>query len=401
MPSVTLQQPQLKKKASFRDRLKAWPKPVQSPETITEEPKPRFVYEPKHAAADFSRLAVSPMSPTRQQQQQQQMEPRRQSRPTMQTLAEDDAHYSSRTSSSHQQRPGEEPPPSGDDDLAARRHSKNSGAAKKRHSYTLAADNPFQASQAAVHVPVNSRPVAWALGEQQPSREKQNEEKPTELPPPLTDYELFLARAEAADRERREQAFRALSQRAVAAGLHHHHPGSSGSSSPRVKPDPHRQYYVSTATATATASSSATDAAVADSPHYRPTNHRRAISQDKNSGSRYALNGVGEEKPPAFRKGHHAQRASWAPSYTTGGSEAEQLLERRKKAAPVAYGNDVVEEKNAFGHHGEGQQQQHQRQQRQQQAKTQTLRRQGSFTQRIAEYIRPPKQVRPVGTLVE
>lgn len=403
MPSAAPQPPQLKKKASFRDRLKAWPKPIQTSETITEEPKPRFVYEPKHAAADFSRLAVSPMSPTRQQ-----TEPGRLSRPAQPT-AEADAPYEPQTSGPQPSRQGSQ---RGD---SARRHSKSGTT---RYSYTLVED-PFQASQTAAHVPVNSRPVTWTPGEpsyedeptspQQQQQQQQWEREPEQpATAPLSDYERFIARAEAQDRERREQAFRALTQR----------PAGLASGPPKVRPDPHRQYYTSTTTAAA-AVAAAAPAAVptsADGPHHIPHRYRH---HRNNSGSQlYVLGGgsagagAGEQKPPPFRKGHVAQRASWAPSYTTGGSEAERAVEGGRKASvprqqaaavpvsvSVPVGLGVQERGGRAG--GDGGYKTQNQTPKQQQQQSRTLRRQGSFTQRIADYIRPPKQVRPIGKLVE
>ncbi|KAK3688847.1 hypothetical protein B0T22DRAFT_535929 [Podospora appendiculata] len=56
--------PQLKKKSSIRDRMRVWKKPTPTLAPV-EETKTLFVYQPKHAASDFSRLVISPAAPRR------------------------------------------------------------------------------------------------------------------------------------------------------------------------------------------------------------------------------------------------------------------------------------------------------------------------------------------------
>ncbi|KAK4238739.1 hypothetical protein C8A03DRAFT_33199 [Achaetomium macrosporum] len=353
MPSTT-PQPQLKKKASFRDRLKAWQKPAEHLQIVSDESKPRFVYEPKHAAADFSRLAVSPVSPTR---------PR--FAPPMQPLREDGVPTFHRPSQPGQRNCDDDARPR-QDEKPTRRLSRHSS---RHHSYTVAED-PFQASNTAVHVPVNSRPVAWTPAVQSVEQRKQDQ-APSQ---PLSDYELFIARAEAEDRERRERILRSISQR------------SAAYSADRVKPDPHRQF--------ATVGSSSA--------------RRSDSSQQRNSGSGYVLgSGNGGEQKQQAGKGH-GWRSSWTSSYATGGSSPERALEKEEarhvppsqaqpqqrrtpesgplQQPPVVYG---VDEK--FGQEREYQPQ-----------PPRPLRRQASLTKRIVDYIRPPKTAaRPVETLVE
>jgi hypothetical protein len=367
MPSATPQtQPQLKKKASFRERLKAWQKPPQPLELVAEESKPRFVYEPRHAAADFSRLAVSPLSPSRQ----------RLASP-MQRLADDDATFVRRTSQSRSRHGDENRVKSPRDEQSDKGHSR-SGA--NRHSYTLVED-PFHDSNAAAHVPIQNQPVTWSLGAQPATLKEEQPPRPSAAQP-LSDYELFIARAEAEERARHEQVLRSISQR------------SAAYSAGRVKPDPHRQF------ATTAGSSSAERS-------HRPTRH--------DSGSRRYVPGSGREEqpPPPPQKpspeqqqqqqrqgghqrrgggGGHARQSSWAPSYTTtGGSAAERVLEGSKSPAS----------------HPQPQPQQQQRQPPPPEigiVPPRTLRRQASLTQRIAQYIRPPKESRvkgPVEALVE
>ncbi|KAK3306361.1 uncharacterized protein B0T15DRAFT_138235 [Chaetomium strumarium] len=358
MPSAT-PQPQLKKKASLRDRLRAWQKPGEALETVTDEPKQRFIYEPKHAAADFSRLAVSPVSPVR---------PR--FAPPMQPLCEDGVPMFHQAGQRNRDDDGRPPK----DDKPTRRLSRH--GSQHHHSYAVAED-PFQASNTAVHVPVNSRPVAWTPTAQSVEQRTQDP-APSQ---PLSDYELFIARAEAEDRERRERILRSISQR------------SAAYSASRVKPDPHRQF--------ASAGSSS-------------AGRTRDTSQQRNSGSRYVLgssgNGGEQNKQQEQAGKGHGWRPSWASSTATGGSGPERGLEKEEarhvrpppraraqqrrpkpesgpvQQPPVVYG---VDEK--FDQAREYQPQQ-----------TRTLRRQASLTKRIVDYIRPPKTaVRPVETVVE
>lgn len=57
-------QPQLKHRTSLRDKLRVWPKPVSILDTLpdNEKERPHHIYRPKHAAADFSRLTITPPS---------------------------------------------------------------------------------------------------------------------------------------------------------------------------------------------------------------------------------------------------------------------------------------------------------------------------------------------------
>jgi hypothetical protein len=357
MPSAT-PQPQLKKKASFRERLKAWQKPPPQPlELVAEESKPRFVYEPRHAAADFSRLAVSPLSPSRQ----------RLASP-MQGLAENDAAFVPRTSQSRPRHGDESRVRLPRDEQTEKRHSR-SGA--NRHSYTLVED-PFQNPNAAAHIPVHHQPVVWSLGAHSSTP---REEEPAAPPAaqPLSDYELFIARAEAEERERREQVLRSISQR------------SAAYSASRVKPDPHRQFAT---------------------PVGSPPAERSHRPQRHDSGSRYILGGSGREQQPPTpplhkhapeqqrREGRqgggagHARQSSWAPSYATSGSATRSPVSPPQAQVPP--GNSVQEDPGGRAREYQPQ-------------PPRTLRRQASLTQRIAQYIRPPKEsrMRAAETLVE
>ncbi|KAG7288298.1 hypothetical protein NEMBOFW57_007829 [Staphylotrichum longicolle] len=360
MPSVTPQQPQLQRKASLRDRLKAWQKPPRPLEILTEEAKPRFVYEPKHAATDFSRLAVSPLSPSAQRLP-----------PAMQALADDNKPAARRVS--QRRRPREEEP--------TNRHS----TPRPEHDSAMPVEDPFQDPGATEHAPGDSGTTASSPGLQ--SAAEREEESSSASPQQPSDFELFIARAEAEERERRAQVLRTISQRseAYAAG--------------RVKPDPHRQFAVGSPLA----------------------ERSDSWAQQRHSGSRYVLasSSRDEQQPQRHerrqegpgRRGH-ARQSSWAPSYATGSSAAEKILERIKSPAlkpqpkpqiqaaappkrtsgtpppvqPIIYGVDK-DFKGGRDYQPEA---------------PRALRRRASVTQRLVEYIRPTKTaVQHVETVVE
>lgn len=361
MPSAT-PQPQLKKKASFRDRLKAWQKPPQPLEIVTEE-KPRFVYEPTHAAADFSRLAVSPLSPTK---------PRLPLSATH-TPPENNVSAAAAKESSGPRHEGERR-----DDGPARRHSRPS---VNRHSYTLVED-PFQASNAAAHVPVSSRPVAWSPGEQAASTGREAPPPPSPSQP-LSDFELFLARAEAEDRERREQVLRSISQRSAAYAAN------------RVRPDPHRQFAaVAPLAAEKTAKGPAEKA---EKPAQRNSKTRYALAPRATTEAQQQQQPQREAQRRDSGRKSHGRQSSWAASYTTGSSVGEKgpaFLPPKREARPLPESPKPVR--------ADGAGQDTDRAREYQPQPPRTLRRQASFTQRLVQYIRPPKTTaRPIETLVE
>ncbi|KAL2128992.1 hypothetical protein VTI74DRAFT_8380 [Chaetomium olivicolor] len=352
------QQPQLQKKTSIRDRLKVrgWQKPPQPLEIPIEE-KPRFVYEPKHAAADFSRLAVSPLSPTRHHL-------------PLSPPAEDTA--AARHNSQRRQRHSYEPRASHDEDPASARHHRHS----TRHSYTPIND-PFQAAAAAAHVPINARPVAWAPGVEPAARkeaqqeQQQQQQQQQQQGQQMSDYELFIARAEAEDRARREQARRIISQRSAAAF-----------DAARVRPDPHRQF------AAAAGSGGGGGRSSADSSD---------DTQKRNSG-RYVLRGGDQQQQQQqqrrewSRKHGHVRGAGWVAGDETRANE--RLLQQQPRAQPrrmpepqpIVLGVD--DEFNRAGGRNQTQ-------------PARMLRRQASLTQRIVQYIRPPKAGVTIETLAE
>ncbi|KAK4245888.1 hypothetical protein C7999DRAFT_42641 [Corynascus novoguineensis] len=353
MPSATITtpQPQLKKKTSFRDRLKAWQKPPQPLQVVAEESKPRFAYKPTHAAADFSRLAVSPLSP-----------PRHQFPPDHRRSRQGDDGWEE----------GKE---------GSRRRRSRSGT---NHHPCVALDETFQAANATAHVPVPTQPVALdANAETQRNRGA----APSQ---PLSDYELFIARAEAEDREWRGHILRNISHR------------SAAYTADRVKPDPHRQF-------AAAGASSAGRSPEVNSDKLPP--HKDNNIQEHAMGSGNAST----QSPPRWELRQsgsrgHARQPSWARSSTSTNITAAEKSPDKKKSSrssnqalvqqqqqqqarpsessrPTVYGAGV----------GPNPSREHQAA-----SSPRTLRRQTSITQRIAKYIRPPKPVeRGVETLVE
>ncbi|KAL2255937.1 hypothetical protein VTK26DRAFT_2454 [Humicola hyalothermophila] len=355
MPSAT-PQPPLKKKTSFRDRLKAWQRAPPDSDTAADETagQPRFVYEPRHAAADFERLAVPPLSPAAR--------PRH--RP-MQTLTEEHtALPPDRTQPRTSERGHTIPGLCEEDSTGRYSRSFGVGGTRKRHSYT-AVENPPKASQATAHGPGSTWPMTYAPGAQPRTATVgtgTEDSKPASTSPtaPLSDYELFIARAEAEDRAYREQILQSISH-----------------NSPGVKPDPHRQY--ASAAATRSYSADMSDRSRRNSDRYVLSGGDQHLQQQQDRE---------ENRTDSTRRIGHTRHASWSPRDTADGKAVEWEKspvprQRRNQTAyqPITYSADRTPH---FGPQP-----------------SRTLRKQASFTQRIAEYIRPPKIARPVETLIE
>ncbi|KAK3934640.1 hypothetical protein QBC46DRAFT_324795 [Diplogelasinospora grovesii] len=211
-----------------------------------------------------------------------------------------------------------------------------------------------------------------------PADEDASPSQPRKQPEQLSDYELFLARAEAEDRTHREQIWRNISQRSAAVT------GTPALPSNYVKPNPHLQY-----ASAPTESSTGTTALAGRTSAGGSKSSRGGGSQpqsQRNSGQ-YALGGSEEhhQQQQYGRSRGHVKRANWTPSYAAGGADAEKALEKQR-AQPVTAMDEKVsatfEAANATTRLGEYQPQQ-----------PRTLRRQTSITQRIAEYIRPSREV--------
>ncbi|KAK3988267.1 hypothetical protein QBC44DRAFT_329764 [Cladorrhinum sp. PSN332] len=372
--------PTLKKKASFRDRIKSWQKPPSTPLQVLEvieepeqqQPEPaRFVYQPKHAASDFSRTAVPHGRHGVQLPGWRPSAPRELEAVNEGVPALRNGHPQSRRRTESRPTAGSNIP--AHYDAAGRRPSQSSHAqsATSSHRYsTTYGENPFLASSAAAHIPVNPYPVSWNLGtgtqasERHPAmRHDQNQDQmpqqqlpvvvapPRRRSEPQTDFQRFMAEAEAKERaraERDERIKRSFSQRSHQVALN------------RVPPNPHVQYASATSGSSSADVSAATTAVAAS----RNSSRGRAADAQRSSGHFVA---VEERVPQSQQQGHrrtHTRNSSWTASYTTGASE-------EKKAGAITQVYRVDEKP---------------------QAEQKGLKRQVSISQRIADYIRPPKQ---------
>ncbi|KAK3361279.1 hypothetical protein B0T24DRAFT_118944 [Lasiosphaeria ovina] len=387
--------PGLKKRASFRDRIRSWQKiPSGSLSPSPEESKSQFVYTPRHAAADFERLVVSPTSspprrtlsearsaiPSPENNADVLVRPRR-SPPLLQTLEETEVGAPAlRTQSRSKRREKESPKAAPRAELRAGKNAsppRHSRSRPSRDSYTIAehawealqVQSPMQqAAAAARRLPRAPSPEPHVLDTRTSTTAAagvvgyEPEPHPDTDAAPSSDYESFLARAQAEDRAHREQILRSISQRSAV-----------------LKPSPHLQY----ASARSSADISAGSTAVAGQT---PPGGESRSKSSRGGGSRrdsghFALGGGDEQQP--FRRGH-AKRASWAPSFDASGYEAEKALEKKGTSTRQAQPPIVMGVDDAFQRPGSrmGESQQPAR----------TLRRQGSITQRIAEYIRPARE---------
>ncbi|KAL1836131.1 hypothetical protein VTJ49DRAFT_5542 [Mycothermus thermophilus] len=208
------QQPQLviKKKSSFRDRLKSWQKPPPTLELVAEEePKPRFVYQPTHAAADFESQMMSPLFSPRQHQQQRGRTP---------------PHHSPLEANSPSSASASLTPP---DTCQSQNQS---------HLCNPFADNAQEAIS-----PRQPHPAAEETDPNTTSlspRTKPHDDEPPVSPTtsqPLSDYDLFIARAEAEELQDRIRRERLLRGSFASSSQTSSHGGA------RVRPDPHRQFF--------------------------------------------------------------------------------------------------------------------------------------------------------------
>lgn len=308
-------QPQLKRRATLRDKLRVWPKPVSILDTLPddEEERPYHVYQPKHAAADFSQLTITPPTSLH-----------RECRPCI-TGPETSQISCSRTRRVYRR-------PESSNPLAEMRFR---GRRRDIESNTPLPQNHSELS----HLP------------RQPPQT-------VARPVPLTDYELFLAQAELEERAHQD-LLRAMEPQ-LDDNLHD-----------LVRPDPHQQFASVSPT-----SLSAGSTAVAGTSRTATGNKSRA------------------------------SRTSWAPSYATGGTLSGMIASQKHEGRPSAHPRDVSEK---YRSHQD--QKSHIAVPKQstgpryrsgttrglsddghiQQSRAPTLKRQASFAQKIAEYIRPPR----------
>lgn len=397
-------QPRLKKKASIRDRLKSWQKPTQSTTFATktspspsEQPK-RFVYQPKHAAADFSRIVISTPAPapaSRRNAKQsfdedstlspslERVDARhalpvsedvadlvksQRASPPLQTLLENEIVADDQAQTRHGEQ-GDDSTSNGAQGVALQRS--RSGA---RRPYKMAED-PRMAAQAAAHVPIRTLPVrSMSAKNRQPTPHQPDdmaeplieEQESSAAKEPLSDFAVFLARAEADDRAHREQILRSFS----------HH--SAFQSPNYVRPNPHRQFAKVGGGDLSGTTVAPGLVSAGGSRSSRGGSHR--------TSGQYALSGSEDQYQPRAR---HKRHSSWTPSF---GADSDKIEISPEKGGSSTWGPpqgstprsprplSPQPQKVMYSVNGSFKQAEQPR----------TLRRQASITQRIAEYIKPP-----------
>ncbi|KAM7184166.1 hypothetical protein V8F33_013139 [Rhypophila sp. PSN 637] len=359
-----LAQPRLRKKASFRDRLKSWQKPGQATVTKTaapfnEQPK-RFVYQPQHAAADFSRMAISPTAA-----------------PAPRKYAKLSFDEDSTLSPSVEQ--------------VDARHAIPRSRSGARRSYKMVED-PWMASQAAAHVPIGTL-AARSLSTRNRTREpplqpdamdapliEKQEKSPAEKEA-LSDFERFLAQAEAEDRAQREQILRSFS-----------HHSTFQSSSAKVKPNPHRQFV--------TVGGGNMSGTTAGPGLVSTGGSRSSRGGSQRTSGQYALSAGREEQP--FRPGHRKQ-TSWTPSFGAGSDNIEKAVERTRGSQDTGGSSNWGPPPMLASRSRRPQPPQPQTvvysvdESFNQPEPVRTLRRKVSITQRIADYIKPEREAPAAG----
>ncbi|KAH8882955.1 hypothetical protein GQ53DRAFT_753257 [Thozetella sp. PMI_491] len=353
-------QQSLRKKASFRERLSIRLRPSTAQLSPTpppqEEKRPRSAYVPTHAASDFSRLTVSARRPPRRSYDEARtlaerpgsvspvaaasvedqdvdfyVKPKRMS-PPLQTLMENESTLAD--GSSRRESDG------GTDDRPQSHRQQERSKRGHHASYKLVAD-PWEPSE----VPSPPRRVNAILQ----ATEQEDESIGLLVPPtnpfadapkersasdagPRTDFEVFIARAEAEDHARREQVMRNRSQR------------SSAVPPAYTRPSPHHQF------------ASATSGGNAVPP------------------ASLSISGSGRQRREGHRDSAYdaAKRASWNPSFAPNDDVAS--LARR---SPPPRGSDSLEKSRVRAL---------------QDQQPRSLRRQSSIAQRISDYVRPARE---------
>ncbi|KAJ9158138.1 hypothetical protein NKR19_g3612 [Coniochaeta hoffmannii] len=408
-PAVHHQQPAplLRKKASIRDRFRSLAResPSPSPTPIPQPEKKRAVYVPKHAAADFSRLALSPRPVSRQQQRFSFSydEPR----DSLQEASEEAIPIAAEPSE------GETHSPPGprhhaqrgletlDENAPARVRGRKGEPIPETDAVQPGSGNPRQQRQGQAAVTDFGAPSAhptYCLPAQVPEDDQAEEAQGKERQQP-SDYELFLARAEERERAHRERLLRTLSQRQY----------------PRPEPPepgpPHQPQPRNSATYTADS------AVVADASNNNNNNNNNNNPLRKGWEGRVSSgldSGIGSKsssqqtKPlpqqqqqpdehattavrgsSTWERGHR-KRGSWTPSFGAGGRDGERRLERDADVLPEeeAYqgggggaGAYTTSRGNAASY-GDGV---HAGQQ------PRTLKRQTSIKQKLGAYIKPAR----------
>lgn len=366
-------EPVVKKKASFIERLKLRTKRSVDTTLSTEElmPKSRVAYKPQHAASDFSKVTVSPHIPPRgssaaiKSRSKTARSKRQDTVPTMALQAKPDelqpekqkresrpapAHKSSRSVEGRSQA-YQLPPQTSHSNPEARRcpqamqeqPQQSAGAAEDLLIDVAPMKPPLRPDEATgtviTETPVKQDPPAQSVEIAPlipPSDPPSGRDQPS-------DFEIFMAQAEATDRAQRKLAWKALQQRSVSA--------------PIVRPNPHRQYVNNTAP-------------VDVSGHAGDGSRAYQISQ-RDSG-KSALELIEEtRKAQARLKALHANGGQASPSIEKRKEQVVVVTAVDDKARPVG---PPPEDQNAG-----------------------TLRHQSSFAKKLVEYIKPPREERRLG----
>ncbi|KAK0641898.1 hypothetical protein B0T16DRAFT_461924 [Cercophora newfieldiana] len=377
--------PDLKKKSSFRDRLK-WPASKSAASTQPSQqqeaaPKKRAAYRPKHAASDFSRLAA-PIVPRRitsltpdnhnspvlslslsSQRRSAEKEGRRDSDQFLKRPQEVAGIEVGIFGTSPREQ--ENGPVRADRRLSQTSHGRSArtfddipsvgrSSSSRKSRQNSGSEPSLRTARAALRIPISTTPIVWDLdleGIELPPRPEQLETVEQEPSPPATpvqetpeakdpprpsspsDFELFLARAEAEDRAKRERAWQTITSRSSSTPTAH---------MPIVRPNPHQQFASNRAGA-------------------RPRNPSR-----KNS-AQYLLDD--REQDHSRKYPSAAQKGSYA---VTPKASTQALRDKVSMQSIAVYSiSDDRREEEA--------------------ERVRTLRRESSIAQRIAEYIRPPR----------
>ncbi|KAK5652856.1 hypothetical protein OQA88_9522 [Cercophora sp. LCS_1] len=365
-------EPVVKKKPSFIERLKLKTKRSVDTTLSTEDlmPKPRVVYQPQHAASDFSRVTVSPHIPPRgsstavkggsKAARSRRLDPTRESAATARQPKLDEPKPEKRTQEILP-RPGHKSARSAEEPSRSYPlppQSSYSNPEARRRQYAMR-DQPERRPVPAEELLIDINPANTAsrAGEETALPMKRplpiqplapapliTRSEPTSARGPPSDFEIFLAQAEANDRAQRRLAWKTLQQRSIGA--------------PIVRPNPHRQY--------------ANNAAPLDLGRSRPSsgggNRLGALERDR---GQLAIELIEETRRAQARlKALHENPGAAAPS-----------TEKRMPQVVVSAVEDKVRPVGPSledPHSG-------------------TLRHQSSFAKKLVEYIKPPREERKLG----
>lgn len=392
-PAVNLEQPppMLKKRASIRDRFRSLAKDVPNP--VPEPEKQRAAYVPTHAAADFSRLALSPKPASRQRQRHSYDDVLATSRAPGQPTPiavrtsydeprspEGPRHFSQRGLDTLDE--NEPTQPQG----RVGQHVRGTDAS--RPGLSLEESRPQRQGQGAIGdigaLPANlGASLSARVSDAPPEHDRGmgvGSEKDDQQP---SDYELFLAREEERERAYRGHVIRAFAQH------------------PYPRPEPEAAAYQPRNSATYTAADSAVVAEAAGPA--RKGREGRVSGLDSGIGSKSSSSHQskqpqsGEEPPPpplarvsSTRSRGHRKPASRTPSFGGAGRGAERGFERGPADVVAVPEEEAAYQGGAYttspwcaeGGYAAAQQ-------------PRTLRRQTSIKQKLGDYFKPARPLNP------